>query len=82
MTEDAARDIYVRLEEQMPKVMQRVRRMLACGHSPAWIVERLRQQSLGIRRSELLGHPGLGEFRKALNYLVQRIVDGEEICNN
>jgi hypothetical protein len=56
--------------------MQRARFMLAEGHPPAWIVARLRKQNPRIKR------PGLERFRVALDYLVQRIVDGEEASDN
>jgi hypothetical protein len=50
--------------------------MLARGHSPLWIVERLRAQNPRIARE------GLERFRVALDYLVRRIVDGEEASDN
>lgn len=75
MAEETANEIYSDIQERAPLLMWRVRYMLACDNTGASVVAQL------CRLSQVK-QIGVARFRTAVYYLVQRIVDGEESCDN
>jgi hypothetical protein len=74
--------IYDSYVEQCPALLQRAHMMLLAGHTPEWIVAKLRSQMIEEGRSYT--ESGLLEFRLAVEYLAnhQGEIGVEQLLQN